>query len=161
MVLVVIASQQEPEVEAELPELVELPEAVRVFSDPPGASVYKDGTFLGTTPIDLTVPDGSPWIVTLTSPGHQEQTVEVPPGIGSRRVQLRAVPEATPTQAPPRASTPSPSRAVRSAPPPAPTEPPPAAAAPPDPTPAAPPKAEPASPEEPSRIKDTRDPWGG
>lgn len=173
LLLVVVASQQEstePVVDA--PPV--LPEAVRLFSDPPNASVYKDGTFLGTTPLDLTVPEDDAWTVTLTVPGHLEETVTVPPGVGSRRVQLRTTPpepvateptpqpqpRAQPTTRTPRADpTPPPSPRAE------PVEAKPADAAPvadseptPEATPA--PAEEPATDAGPGRITDTRDPWG-
>ena len=163
VVLVVVASMQKPAPEPP-PDPV-LPEAVRLFSEPSGASVFKEGTFLGTTPVDLTIPEDAPWSVTLTVPGHLERTVVVPPGIGSRRVQLLPVPtepppEATPAARPPRVRTTTPTepaRATAAEPTPAEPEPTPAAS---EPTPPEPAADEPATDGEIRKVNETRDPWG-
>jgi len=167
VVLVVVASQQEPAPIVE-PDPV-LPEAVRLFSEPAGASVFKDGTFLGTTPLDLTIPEDESWSVTITVPGHLEKTVLVPPGIGSRRVQLAAVPaEPPPDVTPaPRATRPRtpPKVAPKVVAPPVPAEEPKEVVAEPA-TPAPePPKEEPTAEEAPTdgeirKVSETRDPWG-
>ncbi len=167
VVLVVVASQQEPAPIVE-PDPV-LPEAVRLFSEPAGASVFKDGTFLGTTPLDLTIPEDESWSVTITVPGHLEKTVLVPPGIGSRRVQLAAVPaEPPPDVTPaPRATRPrtTPKVAPKVVAPPVPAEEPKEVVAEPA-TPAPePPKEEPTAEEAPTdgeirKVSETRDPWG-
>jgi len=70
---------------------------LQVNSEPPGASVYVDGTYRGTTPLTLTLPPGT-HTVEVRKEGYQpvKRTIEVAPGEEKRiTLTLPAVPQGT------------------------------------------------------------------
>jgi serine/threonine protein kinase len=75
---------------------------VTLASDPPGASVLKDGALLGTTPLDLLMPPGASWELTLAAEGRAARTVVVEAGTPSETVQLELASDTPPDLAPPR-----------------------------------------------------------
>ncbi len=50
---------------------------VLLQSTPPGAEVEHDGAYLGTTPLDMIIPDGEAWDVEVSAEGHESRTVRV------------------------------------------------------------------------------------
>jgi hypothetical protein len=51
----------------------------RIESDPTGATVLRNGEVVGTTPLDLALPDGAPIEITLRAPGRRTTTRTIGP----------------------------------------------------------------------------------
>lgn len=146
---------------------------VPLKSEPVGASVLKDGTLLGVTPLELAMPADASWELTVIADGYEPQRLVVLSGEPPDHVTLTEASDSPPDLALPTTGTPPPSR-QRSNARPKPSSRPPKPTAPPgdsDPKPAAAPAAEPAraarpepatpKPAKPAkmRVDDVRDPW--
>lgn len=78
---------------------------LEVESEPPGAGVYLNGTFLGTTPLSVDVAPGT-YSITVTKEGHQEYTETVRISSGEKvKLSLELKPLSSTTTSSPTSTT--------------------------------------------------------
>ncbi len=91
---------------------------VRLTSEPPDAEVERDGVFIGSTPLSVSVKEDEPWTVTVSHEGYASRTVRLAADQPELNVNLEALvapseavepaPQAGPAPAPEAAPAPAP-----------------------------------------------------
>ncbi|MEM9494167.1 MAG: PEGA domain-containing protein, partial [Myxococcota bacterium] len=66
-------------------------EPVYVTSEPPGATIRRDGRFFGKTPVTIQIPAGQTWTFQLTKEGYVERSIEAVAGAEAAAVELIAL----------------------------------------------------------------------
>ncbi len=61
---------------------------VRIVTDPPGALITHEGETIGTTPLDLEIAEGEPWLLSIERAGHDTERLRVDGSQDLIRIEL-------------------------------------------------------------------------